>query len=126
MRVDRIGAMLAAHILQSKPTFSDWVESKNLHGASLREALTDARALDLATMELGAIFLTSMPAKVLLRRLVSVVLASKLGNYKLSTLLEEIPGESALAELPDSILKNLSERLKLEMKLEQLGSGKPG
>ncbi len=124
LRVDRIGGMLAAHILQSKPTFTDWVESKTLTGAPLREATTDARALDLATQEFGAVFLVSTPAEVLLRRLVSVVLATKLGNYKLSTFLEEIPGESALAELPDSILKGLSERLKLEMKLEQLTAAK--
>ncbi len=125
LRVDPIGGMLATHILQSKPTFTDWVESKNLTGASLREGMTDARALDLATQEFGPAFLVSTPAEVLLRRLLSVVLASKMGNWKLSTFLEEIPGDSALAELPDSILKGLSERLKLEMKLEQLTGAKP-
>jgi len=124
LRVDPIAGTLATHILQSKPTFTDWVESKNLTGASLREGMTDARALDLATQQFGPVFLISNPAEVLLRRLLSVVLASKMGNWKLSTFLEEIPGEGALAELPDSILKGLSERLKLEMKLEQLAGAK--
>ena len=59
-----------------------------------------------------------------LRRLLSVALAAKLGSFKLSQFLEEVPGDSALAEIPDSVLKTLSERLKLEMKLEQLATGK--
>ena len=56
----------------------------------------------------------------LVRRLLSIVLAHKMGSYKLATLLEELPGDDALAELPDDLLKTLSERLKLVMKLEQL------
>lgn len=124
LRVDRIGGTLAQHLLQSKDTFTAWVESKDLSGAQLREALSIARALDLATMHYGAKYLTSEPAEVQLRRLLSVVLAAKLGSYKLSQFLEEIPGDSALAEIPDSVLKTLSERLKLEMKLEQLATSK--
>ena len=120
LRVERLGGTLALHILQTKDTFTSWVESKGLSGAQLREALTIARSLDLGTHELGAAFLLSGPAEVLLRRLISVALAAKLGSYKLSQNLEEIPGDSALAELPDAVLKGLQERLKLEMKIEQL------
>ena len=62
-------------------------------------------------------------AEVQLRRLYSVCLAAKLGSYKLSQHLEELPGEGALAELPASILREMSEALKLELKIEQLVKG---
>ena len=89
----------------------------------MREALTIARALDLATHSFGAKYLTSEPAEVRLRRLYSVWLAAKLGSYKLSQHLEELPGEGALAELPASILREISDALKLELKIEQLVAG---
>lgn len=126
LRVEPLAASLAHTILQHRPTFSEYVESKGLNGSAKREAQTIARSLDLGTMEMGAGFLVSSAAEVLLRRLVSIALAAKMGNYRMASLLEELPGESALSELPDSLLKSLGERLKLEMKLEQLGSGKPG
>ena len=89
----------------------------------MSEVLTIARALDLATHSFGAEYLTSEPAEVELRRLYSVCLATKLGSYKLSQHLEELPGEGALAELPASILREISEVLKLELKIEQLVAG---
>ena len=104
-------------MLKTKDTFTAWVESKQLQCAQLREALSIARALDLATHWYGAEYLVTDSAEVQLRRLLSVALAAKLGNYKLSQFLEEVPGDSALAELPDDVLRSLSERLKLEMKL---------
>ena len=82
--------------------------------------MTIARALDLGTMDMGASFLMSTPAEVLVRRLLALALAAKMGTFRLAQLLEELPGDGALAELPDSILKDLGERLKLEMKLEQM------
>ena len=93
--------------------------TEGLSGAALREALTEARALDLGTAELGAKFLLSSPAEVLIRRLLSIALAQKMGSYRVASLLEELPGDNALAELPDAIIKCLGERLKLEMKIEQ-------
>ena len=105
-------------MLKTKDTFTAWVESKQLQGAQLREALSIARALDLATHWYGAEYLVTDSAEVQLRRLLSVALAAKLGNYKLSQFLEEVPGDSALAELPDDVLRSLSQRLKFEMKLE--------
>ena len=122
--VDTIGGKLALHLLKTKDTFTAWVESKQLQGAQLREALSIARALDLATHWYGAEYLVTDSAEVQLRRLLSVALAAKLGNYKLSQFLEEVPGDSALEELPDDVLRSLSERLKLEMKLEQLTAAK--
>ena len=65
----------------------------------------------------------SEPAEVQLRRFYSVILASKLGSFKLSQHLEELPGEGALAELPQSIVREMSEALKLELKIEQLVAG---
>ena len=117
LRVDPIGGKLALHLLKTKDTFTARVDSKQLQGAQLREALSIARALDLATHWYGAEYLVTDSAEVQLRRLLSVALAAKLGNYKLSQFLEEVPGDSALAELPDDVLRSLSERLKLEMKL---------
>ena len=124
LRVEkRYGGLLALHLLQSKDTFTAYAESKGLSGSALREAMTIARALDLATQHFGAQYLTSEPAEVQLRRLYSVILASKLGSFKLSQHLEELPGEGALAELPQSIVREMSEALKLELKIEQLVAG---
>ena len=120
----RYGSVLAEHLLKSKPTFTDWAETRGLAGAPLREALTIARALDLATEHIGASYLTSAPAEVQLRRLYSVFLAAKLGSYRLSQHLEEVPGDGALAELPASIMREMSEAMKLEMKIEQMMNGK--
>ena len=124
LRVEARAASLATNVLLQKPTFSEYVSAKALTGAPGREAATLARSLDLGTVHYGAGYLMSPPAEVQLRRLLSVCLAFKMGSYKLATLLEELPGDSALAELPDSLLKDLSERLKLECKLEQLTSSK--
>ena len=125
LRVEkRYGATLALHLLQTKDTFTSWAESRGLSGAPLREVLTIARALDLATHSFGAKYLMSDPAKVQLRRLYSVCLAAKLGSYRLSQHLEEVPGDGALAELPASIMREMSEAMKLEMKIEQMMNGK--
>ena len=124
LRVEkRYGELLALHLLQSKDTFTAYAESKGLSGSALREVMTIARALDLATQHQGAQYLISEPAEVQLRRFYSVILASKLGSFKLSQHLEELPGEGALAELPQSIVREMSEALKLELKIEQLVAG---
>ncbi len=118
LRVTRLGGSLAKYMLQVKPTFTEWVESKGLSGAPLREGLTHARALDLAVHELGAAYLLSSPAEVVIRRLLSLALAHKMGNFKMATHLEELPSDSALAELPDAVLKEIMERMKMEAKIE--------
>jgi hypothetical protein len=43
-----------------------------------------------------------------------------MGNFKLASFLEEVPGEGALDVLPDTVLKGMQERMKLELKLEAL------
>ena len=100
------------------PASPTGVSSKGLSGGALREANTHARALDLGVHQYGASFLVSTPAEVVLRRLLALVLAQKMGNFKLASHLEELPGDSALAELPDSIMTDLVSRLKTEAKLE--------
>ena len=67
--------------------------------------------------------MTSEPSEVQLRRLYSVCFAAKLGSYRFSQHLEEVPGEGALAELPASIMREMSEAMKLELKIEQLMKG---
>jgi hypothetical protein len=120
LRVDKLGPQLALHLLLSKDTFTAYVEPRGLTGGQLREALTLARALDLGTVEFGSAFLVSSPAEVMLRRLVSLMLGVKMGNFKMASFLEEVPGEGALDVLPDTVLKSIQERMKLVLKLEAL------
>ena len=124
LRVEkRYGGLLALHLLQSKDTFTAYAESKSLSGSALREVMTIARALDLATQHQGAQYLMSPPAEVQLRRFYSVILASKLGSFKLSQHLEELPDEGALAELPQFIVREMSEALKLELNEDGAAGG---
>jgi len=126
LRVAKHCPALSAHMLTNEETFSRWVQSKKLSGAGLREALTLGRALDLAVGQYGPGFLASDPAEVMVRRLLSLALSSKTGSFKMAGVLEEVPGEGALVELPDEFMKSMSERMKLEAKLEDLMEAKGG
>ena len=53
-----------------------------------------------------------------LRRLLALALSAKVG-WRTACLLEELTGDNALSAMPDSILKSLHERLKLELKIEE-------
>ena len=123
LRVERIGAMLAEHLLQEEWTFTRWVDQQGMQGATQREAKTIARALELATHDFGAAYLVSRPAEVQLRRLLALALSAKVG-WRTASLLEELPGDNALSAVPDSILKSLQERLKLELKIEEAAKAK--
>ena len=125
LRVERQGAVLAQHMLQSEETFSRWSEAKKMNGAPLREAMTIGRSLDLGVQQYGAGFLASDPAEVLIRRLLSLALAQKSGSYRMAGVLEEVPGDGCLTELPDAFVKVMSERMKLEAKLEALARDGP-
>ena len=71
---ERIGVQLATRFLQGKYSFTGYVEvQKHIKMLQLREAMTEARVLDLATAELGASFLTTEAAEVLLRRILTLV-----------------------------------------------------
>jgi len=124
LRVDKVGSSLAMHILMAKDTFTAYVENRGLTGGQYREVMTLARALDLGTVEFGCRYLTSSTAEVQLRRLVSLLLGVKMGNFRLASFLEEVPGDTALDVLPEVVMKSLAERLKLEMKIESLAKDK--
>ena len=121
---ERWGATFATSMLQASPTFAEYVERKALSGAHGREAATLARALDLGTVEFGPKFLMSTPAEVMVRRLMAVILGAKMGTFVMAGHLEELPGENALAELPDAVLHTLSMRMKLESKVQELAKPK--
>lgn len=121
LRVERWSTMLALNMLQRKSSFSEYVDSKRMKDdAKRREAETTARALDLAVADYGANFLLSRSAEVMVRRLMAVIMASRLGDYRLAEHLEELPGDGALAELPETVLQKLNEKMKLTLKIEQL------
>jgi len=123
LRVDRLAPGLAGSMLTSQPTFTDYVERKHLTGAHGREAATLARSLDLGVCQYGPSFMASDTAEVQVRRLLAVCLGVRMGSFKLASLLEELPGDQALAEVPDALLKVLMERMKLEDKVSQLAQG---
>ena len=68
----------------------------------------------------GVAYLLSRSAEVQARRMLALALTAASGNYRLGAQLEELPGEGVLSTLPDSLVKSLAERLKLELKVEQM------
>ena len=120
LRVKRYGQALIANVLQNSDsgTFTGWAEKKGLSGAQLREGLTTARAMDLAVMELGPSYLATSAAEVQVRRLLSVALAAKTGKWTLAPVLEEVPTEGMLAELPEDFVEGMAQRLKVFSRLE--------
>ena len=116
-------AALACNILKSSHTFTDYAEKSTLKGGQLREAMTLARILDLGTEQGGPSFLLSDAAEVGLRRFVALMLASKQGNFTVAQELEEIPSDSALDVLPESVMGKMYQKLKLRARLAdpQLG-----
>ena len=120
LRVESSNGELALHMLQEKWSFTDWAEAQGLSGAALREAKTHARAMELGVKDYGVGYLTSRSAEVQARRMLALALTAASGNYRLGAQLEELPGEGVLSTLPDSLVKSLAERLKLELKIEQM------
>ena len=113
----KIGSILALNMLTKKDSFTDYVESKKLSGSIAREALTIGRSLDLGVVSFGSRYLLSDPAEVMLRRLISVIIAQHMGHFKISQFLEELPTDSAFDGLPDSLLTSVYNRMKLELKI---------
>ena len=120
---ERYSAALACNVLKSSHTFTDYAEKSTLKGGQLREAKTLARILDLGTEQSGPSFLLSDAAEVGLRRFVALMLASKQGNFTVAQELEEIPSDSALDVLPESVMGKMYQKLKLRARLAdpQLG-----
>ena len=123
LRVDHTQGELALHMLQEKWSFTDWAEAQGMHGATLREAKTHARCLELGVADYGVRYLMSRTAEVAVRRLLALALTAASGNHRLGAQLEELPAEGVLAALPDSLVKTLYERLKLDLKIEQMAKG---
>jgi hypothetical protein len=120
LRVQSSNGELALHMLQEKWSLTEWAEAQGLSGAALREAKTHARSMELGVKDFGVGYLLSRSAEVQARRMLALALTQASGNYRLGAQLEELPGEGVLSTLPDSLVRSLSERLKLELKLEQM------
>ena len=114
---ERYSAALAMNILKSSHTFTEYAEKSTLKGGQLREAMTLARILDVGTEQYGPGFLISDPAEVALRRFVSLMLACKQGNFTLAQDLEELPSDSALSVLPETVMGKMYQKLKLRSRL---------
>ena len=120
MRKSRVGAALAGNAPQSNCTFTEWVDAqKVLQMIQLREAQTIARSLDLATYQYGAALLMSDPAEVMLRQMYAQVVGCRAGSLSIAEILEELPGEHMVADLPGSIVLEMEERLSIMRKLEK-------
>lgn len=115
-----LGPSLAVAMLQERGTFDAWVQAQDLTRHNHREATTLARVLELGVKEYGVEYLMSPPAEVLIRRLMAIALAHQQGSWRMATLLEEVPGPNLLSTLPESIISNLSHRMKLESKVEDM------
>ena len=88
-------------------------------GHLLQKAQTIGRTLDLAVHQLGAGFLGTHSAEILLRRLLCLVSAAKHGgSFKVAKNFEELPADDAISEIPDEMLTEIYTRIKLEEKLE--------
>ena len=120
---ERFAPKLATNILSQSATFTVYVEKSTLKGSQMREALTLARMLDLATEEYGPKYLLSNAAEVGLRRLVSIMIAAKMGDFTLAQVLEEIPTDTAFSVVPEEVLTSMYQRIKLEGRLASRVSG---
>ena len=94
---------------QEEWSFTRWAEQQGMQGHALRKAKTIARALELATHDIGPAYLVSRPAEVQLRRLIALALSVNAG-WRVAGHLEELPGDSIISALPASPVKKLSRR----------------
>ena len=85
-------------------------------GHSKREALTDARALERGVADYGVGFLASTAAEILLRR----ILALAIHSWQIAEKIDELPTESPLSVVPESLLKEIMEQVKNELKIASL------
>ena len=75
--------------------------------------------MDLGTHQYGVAFLASDPAEVMLRRLYALVLGCRAGTMAMAEMLEELPGDHAVADMPDEIIFELEKRLCVRRKIEK-------
>ena len=120
LRKDAIGARLATGFLQEHDTLTQWVRAQGMTGHSKREALTDARALELGVADYDVGFLASPAAEILLRRILALAIHSGTNSRQIAEKIEELPTESAFSCVPESLLKEIMEQVKNELKLASL------
>ena len=120
LRKAAIGSMLATGFLQEHDTLTQWVRAQGMTGHSKREALTDARALERGVADFGVRFLASSTAEILLRRILALAIHSGTGSWQIAEKIEELPTESPLSCVPESLLKEIMEQVKNELKLASL------
>ena len=120
LRKDAIGTSLATSFLQEHDTLTQWVRAQGMAGHSKREALTDARALERGVADYGVGFLASTSAEILLRRILALAIHSGTGSWQIAEKIEELPTESAFSCVPESLLKEIMEQVKNELKLASL------
>ena len=89
-------------------------------GHSKREALTDARALERGVADYGVGFLASTAAEILLRRILALAIHSGTNSWQIAEKIEELPTESPLSVVPESLLKEIMEQVKNELKIASL------
>ena len=86
-------------------------------GHSKREALTNARALERDVADCGVGFLASTSAEILLRRILVLAIHNGTGFWQIAEKIEELPTESTLSVVPESLLKEIMEQVKNELKV---------
>ena len=120
LRKEAIGTRLATGFLQEHDTLTQWVRAQGMTGHSKREALTDARALERGVADFGVRFLASSTAEILLRRILALAIHSGTGSWQIAEKIEELPTESPLSCVPESLLKEIMEQVKNELKVAAL------
>jgi hypothetical protein len=68
----------------------------------------------------GWVFLASTSAEILLRRILALAIHSGTGSWQIAEKIEELPTESAFSCVPESLLKEIVEQVKNELKLASL------
>ena len=84
------------------------------------EGLTEARALERGVADYGVGFLASSSAEILLRRILALAIHSGTGSWQIAEKIEEFPTESAFSCVPESLLKEIMEQVKNELKVAAL------
>ena len=120
LRVNSMGQSLLTNVLRCSDsgTLTGWVEKqRKLSGHALREALTIGRAMDLAVLEMGPGYLATSAAEVQVRRLLSLAIHGKTGSWRLAPVLEEVPTDSMIPELPEAMIAQMGMQLKAYAKI---------
>ena len=68
----------------------------------------------------GVEFLTRPSAEVLLRRILALAIHSGTGSWQIAEKIEELPTESPFSVVPESLLKEIMEQVKNELKVAAL------